>query len=161
MKVAVYQTSPVLLDVKANLEEVINKIHLGKKNGAQLIVFPELALTGYFVGQRYHEVALRLDSEEIKKLVAATKGTAAVVGFIEESPSMNFYNSALVAHNGKILFTYRKLNLPNYGVFEERKLFSSGKRIPVFKLNDFNIADITTKLQSGLIRDGYLKADAY
>jgi predicted amidohydrolase len=140
MKVAIYQTSPVLLDVKANLEDVISKIHKGKKNGAQLIVFPELALTGYFVGPKYHKAALRLDSVEISQLVAATKGTAAVVGFIEESPSMNFYNSALVAVDGEIAFAYRKLNLPNYGVFEERKFFSSGKKIPVFKLHDFSIA---------------------
>ena len=140
MKVAVYQTSPVLLDLKANLEEVISKIHQGREKGAQLIVFHELALTGYFVGQKYHTVALRLDSKEIKQLTDATKGTAAVVGFIEESKSMNFYNSALVAVDGEILFTYRKLNLPNYGVFEERKYFSHGKQIPVFRLNDFTIA---------------------
>ena len=62
MKVAIYQTNPILLDLKANLDEVIDKIHRGREKGAQLIVFPELALTGYFVGQRYHEVALRLDS---------------------------------------------------------------------------------------------------
>ena len=91
MKVAIYQTDPVLLDLKANLEEIIDKINHGREQGAQLIVFPELALTGYFVGPRYHEVALRLDSPEILKLASATKGTAAVVGFIEESPSMNFY----------------------------------------------------------------------
>jgi len=53
---------------------------------------------------------------------------------------MNFYNSALVAVDGEILFAYRKLNLPNYGVFEERKYFRSGKQIPVFKLRDFSIA---------------------
>ena len=140
MKVAVYQTSPILLDLKPNLEDVIEKIIDGRSNGARLIVFPELALTGYFVGQRFHEVALRLDSKEIKQLVDATKGTAAVVGFIEESPSMNFYNSALVAEDGNLLFAYRKLNLPNYGVFEERKLFATGKHIPVFKLNNYNIA---------------------
>ena len=140
MKVAIYQTSPVLLDLKVNLEDVIAKIHKGREKGAQLIVFPELALTGYFVGQRYHEVALRLDSREIKQLASATEGTAAVVGFIEESPSMNFYNSALVAVDGLIAFTYRKLNLPNYGVFEERKYFAAGKQVPVFKLHDFNIA---------------------
>ncbi len=127
MKVAVYQTSPVFLDVKGNLEDVIHKIHLGKKNGADLIIFPELALTGYFVGPKYHKVALRLDSVEISQLAAATKGTAAVVGFIEESPSMNFYNSALVAVDGKISFAYRKLNLPNYGVFEEKKYSLQGK----------------------------------
>jgi predicted amidohydrolase len=104
MKVAVYQTSPILLDLKSNLEAVISKIHQGKEAGAELIVFPELALTGYFMGQRYHEVALRLDSPEIRQLSSATRGTAAVVGFVEESPSMNFYNSALVAVDGKIAF---------------------------------------------------------
>jgi predicted amidohydrolase len=140
MRVAIYQTSPVLLNLKANVEDVITKIRQGRKKGADLIVFPELALTGYFVGQRYHEVALRLDSREIKQITAETKGTAAVVGFIEESQSMNFYNSALVAVDGDILFAYRKLNLPNYGVFEERKYFSPGKHIPVFKLFDYNVA---------------------
>lgn len=140
MKVAVYQIRPVLLDLKSNLENVTDKIKQGREKGAQLIVFPELALTGYFVGPRYHEAALRLDSPEIEHLASATKGTAAVIGFIEESPSMNFYNSALVAVDGNIAFAYRKLNLPNYGVFEERKYFAPGKQIPVLKLHDFNIA---------------------
>lgn len=140
MKVTIYQTSPILLDLKANLEDVITKIHHGRENGAKLIVFPELSLTGYFVGQRYHEVALRLDAKEIKQLASATKGTAAVVGLIEESPSMNFYNSALVVVDGDILFAYRKLNLANYGVFEERKYFAPGKHVPVFKLCGFSIA---------------------
>ncbi len=140
MKAMIYQTYPVLFNLKRNLEDVIQKIQQGKEEGAQLIVFPELALTGYFVGQRYHELALRLDSPEIQELVLATKGTAAVVGYIEESPSMNFYNSALVAVDGEILYAYRKLNLPNYGVFEERKFFSHGKQVPVFKLHGFTIA---------------------
>jgi predicted amidohydrolase len=140
MKAVIYQTYPVLFDVKRNLEDVIQKIHQGRDQEAQLIVFPELALTGYFVGQRYHELALRMDSTEIQELASATKGTAAVVGFIEESPSMNFYNSALVAVDGEILYAYRKLNLPNYGVFEERKFFSHGKQVPVFKLHGFTIA---------------------
>ncbi|MCF8143918.1 MAG: nitrilase [Deltaproteobacteria bacterium] len=140
MKAVIYQTYPILFDLKANLDDVIGKIHQGKDQGAQLIVFPELALTGYFVGQRYHELALKLDSTEIQKVVSATKGTAAIVGFIEESPSMNFYNSALVAVDGEISYAYRKLNLPNYGVFEERKFFSHGKQVPVFKLHGFTVA---------------------
>jgi predicted amidohydrolase len=53
---------------------------------------------------------------------------------------MNFYNSALVAVDGELLFAYRKLNLPNYGCFEERKYFSHGKRVPVFKLADCTVA---------------------
>jgi len=139
MKVIAHQTSPVLLDLKANLEDVISRIRHAAEKGAHLSVFPELALTGYFVGQQYHEVALRMDSPEIKALAKASKGTAAVVGFIEETPAMNFYNAALVAVDGNILFAYRKLNLPNYGVFEERKYFASGKQVPVFTLHGFTM----------------------
>ena len=140
MKVGVYQTDPVLLDVKTNLEATIDKIEAAKAQGVDLVVFPELSLTGYFVRERYHEAALRIDSPEIRRLAGATKGTAAVVGFIEESQAMNFYNSALVAVDGEILFAYRKLNLPNYGVFEERKIFSGGKHVRVFKLKGLTIA---------------------
>ncbi len=140
MKVIAHQTNPVLLDLKTNLEDVISRIRHAAEKGAHLSVFPELALTGYFVGQQYHEAALRMDSPEIKALAKATKGTAAVVGFIEETPAMNFYNAALVAVDGNILFAYRKLNLPNYGVFEERKYFASGKRVQVFTLHGFTMA---------------------
>lgn len=142
MKVGVYQIDPVLLDVKANLENTIQILEEAKEQHVDLVIFPELSLTGYFVGQRYHDVALRLDSPQIDKLRKATKGVAAVVGFIEESRAMNFYNSALVAVDGEILFTYRKLNLPNYGVFEERKIFSTGKHVQVFKLKGFTISPL-------------------
>lgn len=140
MKVCIHQTDPVFLDVQANLDDTVDKIAAAKDQGAELVVFPELSLTGYFVRERYHEVALRIDSPQIQRLVKATRGTAAVVGFIEESQAMNFYNSALVAVDGAILFAYRKLNLPNYGVFEERKIFSGGKHIRVFKHKGLTIA---------------------
>jgi predicted amidohydrolase len=140
MKVCIYQTDPVLLDVKTNLEDTLDKIASAKAEGVDLVVFPELSLTGYFVRERYHEAALRMDSPEIQQLARATRGTAAVVGFIEESQAMNFYNSALVAVDGEILFAYRKLNLPNYGVFEERKIFSGGKHVRVFKHKGLTIA---------------------
>ncbi|UNC90745.1 nitrilase-related carbon-nitrogen hydrolase [Candidatus Contubernalis alkaliaceticus] len=140
MKVTVCQTAPQLLDVKSNLEEIISKIHYAREKGSHLVVFPELALTGYFVGDRYHEAALRMDSKEIQTLKAASRGTAAVVGFIEESPSMNFYNSALVLIDGNIEFAYRKLNLPNYGVFDEGKIFANGKQIRTFELMGFHIS---------------------
>jgi len=140
MKVAIYQTSPKLLDVQHNLDDIISKIRDGANNGVELCVFPELALTGYFVGQHYHDIALKMDSKKISQLVGATKGTAAVVGFIEETRSMNFYNSALVAINGEIELCYRKINLPNYHVFEEKKYFSKGTEIPTFWIDGFKIA---------------------
>jgi predicted amidohydrolase len=142
MKVGVCQTSPRLLELEKNLKDIIAKIKSARDDGVDLVVFPELALTGYFVGARYHTVALRLDSPEIEKLARATKGTAAIVGFIEESRSMNFYNAALIAIDGNIEYAYRKLNLPNYGVFEERKMFSGGKTVPVFRYMGFTIATL-------------------
>ena len=140
MQVTVCQTEPMLLGLQHNLDDVIERINKGRDHGSELTIFPELALTGYFVGPHFHEVALRLDSPEIGKLVKATKGTAAVVGFIEESQSMKFYNAALVAVDGEIQYCYRKINLPNYGIFEEKKYFAGGKRVPIFRLNNFNIA---------------------
>ncbi len=140
MKVGVFQTDPVLLDVKANLAATIDQIESARSQGVDLVVFPELSLTGYFVRERYHEAALRVDSHQIRKLAKASRGMAVIVGFIEESPAMNFYNSALVAVDGDILFAYRKLNLPNYGVFEERKIFSGGKHVRVFKFKGLTIA---------------------
>lgn len=140
MKVRIHQTDPILLDVTANLNDTIEKIRAAKDEGTDLVIFPELSLTGYFVGERYHEAALRIDSAQIRRLATATKGTAAVVGFIEESRAMNFYNSALVAVDGEVLYAYRKLNLPNYGVFEERKIFSGGKHVRVFNYQGLTFA---------------------
>jgi len=132
MRICINQMNPNLLDLQTNMEFIIEEIEKSKEKDVDLNVFPELALTGYFVGPYYHKVALALDSKEIKKIVKSTKNTAAIVGFIEESPHMNFYNSALIAIDGELLYSYRKLNLPNYGVFEERKCFSSGSNIRVF-----------------------------
>lgn len=140
MKVRVYQTAPRLLDLQSNLDEISGLIQQGRNDGAELIVFPELALTGYFVAKRYHEVALRLDSPEVARLAQATKDTAAIVGFIEEDPHMNFYNSALVMVDGEVLYSCRKLNLPNYGDFEERKIFSPGNRVQIFRHQGYSVA---------------------
>ena len=140
MKVRICQTAPRLLDLDHNLDQVLSLIEEGREEGAELIVFPELALTGYFVSKEYHKVALRLDSEEVAGLVRATRGTAAVVGFIEESPSMDYYNSALVAADGRLLLACRKISLPNYGDFEERKIFSCGERVEVFRLRGYTVS---------------------
>ena len=111
MKIKICQTNPLLLDLQANLEMVTSKIREGQKQGAELVVFPELSLTGYFVGDRYHEVALRLDSPEIKKLAAATKGTAApttpAAPTTEVEPTRNRLRPVLVLSSVTVLFSLR------------------------------------------------------
>jgi predicted amidohydrolase len=90
MKVGSIQTDPVLLDVKTNLEETIEKIEAAKAQGVDLVVFPELSLTGYFVRERYHEAALRIDSPEIKQLAKATKGNGRCGGIHRRVPGHEF-----------------------------------------------------------------------
>ena len=72
MKAFIYQTYPVLFDLKRNLED-ISKRSAGKRSRRPTDRFSQLALTGYFVGQKYHEVALRMDSGEIRDLASATR----------------------------------------------------------------------------------------
>lgn len=140
MKIRLCQTNPIFFDIRSNIKEAIEIIENAKESNIDLVVFPELALTGYFVKENYHNISLTITSNEIQELISYTKGIALLIGFIEESKSSNFYNSALLAVDGKIEFTYRKLNLPNYGVFDERKYFSPGKSVSVFKYRGFNIA---------------------
>jgi predicted amidohydrolase len=140
MKIRICQTSPKFFDIYENVNDAIEIIEDAKEHQVDLVVFPELSLTGYFVKENYHNVALTLESDEIQRLVDCTKDIGIVIGFIEESESSNFYNSALIAIDGKIHSTHRKLNLPNYGLFEERKYFCSGKSVPIFRHKGFNIA---------------------
>jgi len=142
MKIAVYQTNPALLNVKANVKHIVQLLEDAKRQHADLAIFPELSLTGYCVDERFHDVALRVDSAEIDTLCKATKRTAAIIGFIEESPEMLYYNAAMVAVDGKMLFTYRKISLPNYGPFNEGIIFSSGECIRIFEVNGFRICPL-------------------
>lgn len=140
MIIRMCQTNPEFFGVHNNIEKTIEIIEDAKEHNVDFVVFPELSLTGYFVGQNYHNISLRLKSDEIQKLVSHTKDIAVMVGFIEESKSSNFYNSILIAIDGEIHSTHRKMNLPNYGEFEERKYFCPGKTVSVFRYKGFNIA---------------------
>lgn len=140
MIIRICQVNPEFFGIYQNVEKSIEIIEDAKEHNVDLVVFPELSLTGYFVQENYFNTSLTLKSDEIQRLVKHTKGICAIIGFIEESKSSNFYNSALIAIDGEIHSTHRKLNLPNYGVFEERKYFCSGKSVSLFRYKGFNIA---------------------
>ncbi len=135
MKVALAQVSPRLGDVKANVElhlEILEKARRGK---VDLVVFPELSLTGYTLKDLVEEVALDPDSDPLfRKITARTRGLAAVVGFVEERPSEQglFYNSAAFIADGRLLHVHRKVFLPTNGMFEEAKFFAQGRDLRTF-----------------------------
>ena len=131
-KAFVAQISPRLGDISANLE--IHREHTARARecGAEVVVFPELSLTGYLLRDMVPVVALRLDSAEMAALRAESRKIAIVCGFVEETPSFRFYNSALFLDRGEIQFVHRKIYLPTYGMFDEHRDFARGKRLCAF-----------------------------
>ncbi len=96
---------------------------------AQLAVFPELSLCGYFLRDLTQDVALRLDDRRVRELVARSRERSIVFGLVEESEDHRFFNSAVFAEDGEILHVHRKVHLCDYGIFEEKRYFAAGDRI--------------------------------
>jgi NAD+ synthase (glutamine-hydrolysing) len=133
MKVALAQISPHLGNLKKNFDLHLEYIEKAKKKNADLLVFPELSLTGYLLKDLVEEVALSPDSSLFfKKLKAASRDISLVFGFVEEKEKGIFYNSAAFLSEGRILHIHRKVFLPTYGMFEEGKFFAQGKNFHTF-----------------------------
>ncbi len=132
LRVALAQIAPVLGDRQRNLAKHLEQIAAAKREQADLIVFPELSLTGYFLRDMVPEVAMNRSSLEIAELIEAASPMALVAGFVEEAEGHQFYNAAFYAEAGHLLHVHRKVYLPTYGLFEEQRYFSAGKRFRAF-----------------------------
>jgi predicted amidohydrolase len=131
-KIAIAQINPKLGDLQSNLLLYEEKIVAGKKSGADLLLFPELSLTGYFLRDMVPNVALRLSSQEVKKLQKLSREINFVAGLVEESTDYRFYNAAVYFEAGEIRHVHRKVYLPTYGMFDEQRYFARGDRIRAF-----------------------------
>jgi predicted amidohydrolase len=136
-RVALAQIAPVLGDRQRNLDLHLSQIAEARRQNADLIIFPELSLTGYFLRDIVPDVALHRDASELRQLAEAAALAALVVGFAEETPDHLFFNSALFAEAGKILHVHQKVYLPTYGLFEEQRYFARGRRMHAFNSQRF------------------------
>ncbi|MEO2064917.1 MAG: nitrilase-related carbon-nitrogen hydrolase [Desulfurobacteriaceae bacterium] len=132
MKIAVAQIRTKLGEVKDNVEKCIHFSEKAKEEGAELIVFPELSLTGYNLQDLTFEVALTPESKELIPLLELSREISIVVGLIEESPEHIFYNSAFHIEGGKVKHVHRKLYLPTYGMFDEGRFTGHGEEVKAF-----------------------------
>lgn len=133
MKVALAQFSPYLGNVKKNFERHIDFIEKAKKKKIDLLVFPELSLTGYTLKDLTEEVALHPEKSPIfTELKALSRGISLVVGFVDERERGLFHNSSAYFSGGKILHIHRKVFPPTYGMFEEMKFFALGRDFKSF-----------------------------
>jgi predicted amidohydrolase len=126
------QIKPKLGCVADNLALIEKKIENAHKAGANLIVFPELALSGYFLKDLVPEVALRLDSPEILRLIELSRDISIAIGFVEETDDYHFFNSALYLEDGAIRHLHRKVYLPTYGLFDEQRYLARGTSFRAF-----------------------------
>lgn len=133
IRVAMVQMNPVVGDIEGNAARIAKYIGEAKRAGAHLVAFPELAITGYppedlLLKPRFVSANL----EALKKVSRAAKGICAIVGFVDRD--VDIYNAAAVIYDGKVADVYRKIYLPNYGVFDEFRYFQAGSRVPVYKM---------------------------
>jgi predicted amidohydrolase len=126
------QIKPKLGCVADNLALIEERIQAAITAKADLIVFPELALTGYFLKDLVPEVALRLDSPEIVKLMDLSRSISIAIGFVEVTADYRFFNSALYLEDGSIRHLHRKVYLPTYGLFDEQRYLARGECFRAF-----------------------------
>jgi len=139
-KIGIAQFSPRLGDVAANLSIYEQHIARAQEEGVDLLVFPELSLTGYHLRDMVATVALREDAAEITRLKELSRNISFIAGLVEESADFRFYNAALYLSGGDIQHVHRKVYLPTYGMFDEQRYYARGDRIRSFETPSGRVA---------------------
>ncbi len=133
LRVGLCQINTTVGDIGGNTKKILDYIAKGKKMGADLLIFPEMAVTGYppedlLLMTKFIEANLKA----VKTIAKATSSITAIVGFVNKEGDI--FNSAALLHNGKMIDVYSKTYLPNYGVFDEDRYFRAGKENFIFTL---------------------------
>jgi NAD+ synthase (glutamine-hydrolysing) len=136
MRLALAQMNPTTGDIKGNTEKIIGQIREAEKGLADLIIFPEMAVTGYCLSDQIEDpYFLRENLSALDRIAEHTYGVTAVVGYVDakfNGRRIERYNAAAVLQNGAHLGTAQKTNLPNYRYFDDKRYFLPGeKRQPI------------------------------
>ncbi len=135
VKLAVAQISTDPGNIPANTEKIIDYINKAKESGANIVIFPELAIPGYMsLDLMLYENYIKENLEGLKQIAKSINGILVIVGFIDQDRekigsdgSLARYNSAAIIHNQKIISIQDKTLLPDYDVFFENRYFSKGR----------------------------------
>jgi predicted amidohydrolase len=134
LRVALVQMETRLGDLQANLALHLETIQRARRERADLVVFPELSLTGYLLQDLTPTVALRADPEEpvFAALLKASREMDLLFGFVEREQRQRFYNAAAYLSRGELVHLHRKVYLPTYGLFDEGRFFAWGDAVRAF-----------------------------
>lgn len=138
LRLAMAQINVTVGDLQGNAARIIQYMSKARDHGADIVVFPELAVTGYppedlLLKPHFIEANIK----KAKEIATNTHDLVAIFGFVDAD--VDIFNAAAVAYEGKIIGTYHKMHLPNYGVFDEERYFKSGTECPVFIINGTSI----------------------
>ena len=134
--VAAAQIPTVPEDIAANLETHLDYIAQARARGCDLVVFPELSLTGYTLSDESFRLARSRHSKVVRQIAEASRDITTQFGFIEEGPAAQFYNATLAVRDGEIRHLHRKVNLPSYGNLDENKHFATGRFMETARLDE-------------------------
>ena len=127
MRIAAAQISSVLGDLEKNIEHHLKYCDEAIKNKTDMIVFPELSLTGYSLKDINFTIAVNIAKTKLlDKLKEKSKKISIICGLAEEDENFAIYNSGILISDGEIKFSHRKIYPPTYGLFEEFRYFSRG-----------------------------------
>ena len=138
MRLALCQMNATVGDIAGNAERIRTGLRSAREAGADLLLLPELALTGYPPEDLLlREHFLAETGSALRELAAETHGVVAVVGFPERAEDV--YNAAAVLADGAVHGIYHKVHLPNYGVFDEHRYFRAGSAGAVVQLGEHRV----------------------
>jgi NAD+ synthase (glutamine-hydrolysing) len=138
LRIGLCQINTTVGDIEGNTRKILDCIARGEKMKVDLLVFPEMAVTGYppedlLFMPKFIEANLKA----VKEIADATRSVTALVGFVDKDGDIS--NAAAILHNGRFIDAYHKTFLPNYGVFDENRYFRPGKENFVFTLKSIPI----------------------
>ena len=134
LNIALAQIKPRLGDLPTNLEIHLSQIKEVCETGADLLVFPELSLTGYVLQDLASTVAHHPDASDpiFRPLLEASQEIDLVVGFLDEDQRHRFFIASAYLSEGRVLHVHRKVYLPTYGLFDEGRFFAWGDSVRAF-----------------------------
>jgi predicted amidohydrolase len=132
VKITIAQVDAALGDVDANVDRAERAVAEAAADGTDLVVFPELHLTGYSIGGLPDDVSMRADDSRLARIARRAGGAGVLTGFVEDGPGIHTYNTAGYFAGGELVHLHRKLYLPTYMSFEERKHFTPGPNLRAF-----------------------------
>jgi NAD+ synthase (glutamine-hydrolysing) len=138
-RIGLAQINPIVGDLGHNQRLIERQVRDADARECDIVLFPELSLCGYPPEDLILEPQFVRDTSRYLKRIAKLHATPIVVlGYVEEQGN-RLYNSAALIANGRVHHSYRKVCLPNYGVFDEKRYFTSGPEIPLYRFEEFNV----------------------